>query len=311
VPNEPLRRAIRASGLTLAQLAERLQVDHKTVERWISPGRTPHPRHRQTLAAILDVPESELWLPSRADQQASGAPSIDDLLGRIGTLEGERRQYEQALWRLAEHSVGHTRVTSRVITYQIGETMQGDRASDTWQIEAMDPSHGIAWWLIAIGASGRGVPQKSTARQLERLEAEEVLDEGRTRGVPILHLDHRGGKNWAIAIFDGDLPRRALRVSWSWPGVWNMLRAELHDRVWLDLREMLHVDLELLSVTFRFPATALAPEARVGAGVPSLLPTVARDGLGRVTYTFDIDAPARRLYTWDLEVEGLRPIGAG
>jgi transcriptional regulator with XRE-family HTH domain len=300
--NERLRRAIRASGLSNAQVAERVGVDQKTVERWLTPGRVPHPRNRRQLAAVLGVPEPELWNPSAPRPRTADTPEIGELLRQVAALESQRRQYEQALWRLAEHSASHIRVTSRVVTYQIGENAHGDRATDTWQIEALDHGRGVLWWLIAIGASGEMVPQKSTARQFERLEAQEVLDGGRTRQVPILPLDHRLGKNWAIAIFDRELPRRELRVSWSWFGIWNMLRATCHDSTTLDLRELLYVDLESVSVLFRFPRTARSPEVRAGAGMPPLVPTVTADGSGRVTYAFHLDAPARQLYGWDVEV---------
>lgn len=52
MPNERLRTALLEHGLTVDRLAETLDVDPKTVERWIS-GRLPYRRHRYAVAAEL------------------------------------------------------------------------------------------------------------------------------------------------------------------------------------------------------------------------------------------------------------------
>lgn len=59
--NERLRSQITASGLTMAGLAERIDVDAKTVERWITKERVPYRSHRAATAAVLGVDESYLW----------------------------------------------------------------------------------------------------------------------------------------------------------------------------------------------------------------------------------------------------------
>jgi hypothetical protein len=64
--NERLRAAIKAAGLVPAALAEKLDVDPKTVERWITKGRTPHPGHRRRVVDLLGVEETYLW-PDVAD----------------------------------------------------------------------------------------------------------------------------------------------------------------------------------------------------------------------------------------------------
>src|SRR2546421_12919667 len=48
-------------GLTPASVAEHLGVDPKTVERWITQDRTPSPKHRHSIAALLREGESYLW----------------------------------------------------------------------------------------------------------------------------------------------------------------------------------------------------------------------------------------------------------
>src|SRR5947209_7016735 len=59
--NERLRALLLERGTTLDQLAEHAQVDAKTVERWITRGRTPYRRHRFEVATFLGVDESYIW----------------------------------------------------------------------------------------------------------------------------------------------------------------------------------------------------------------------------------------------------------
>ena len=58
--NERLRDALMRQGLTPPSLAAELGVDPKTVERWVTTGRSPYPRRRYEVAARLA--ESETWL---------------------------------------------------------------------------------------------------------------------------------------------------------------------------------------------------------------------------------------------------------
>lgn len=59
--NERLRSALTAAGMCPRDLAERVEVDVKTVERWISNGRSPHRRTRAAVAALLHADERHLW----------------------------------------------------------------------------------------------------------------------------------------------------------------------------------------------------------------------------------------------------------
>lgn len=59
--NERLRDALSTTGLTTAEAAEAVGVDTKTVERWMTQGRTPYARHRGRLAALVELSESYLW----------------------------------------------------------------------------------------------------------------------------------------------------------------------------------------------------------------------------------------------------------
>ncbi len=59
--NERLADALSAAGVSPHDLAARIRVDPKTVERWISLGRTPYPRHRREIAALVKERELYLW----------------------------------------------------------------------------------------------------------------------------------------------------------------------------------------------------------------------------------------------------------
>jgi transcriptional regulator with XRE-family HTH domain len=58
--NETLRRALLRARLSEEDVAARLQVDPKTVRRWLE-GRLPYLRHRWALAGMLGVDEADLW----------------------------------------------------------------------------------------------------------------------------------------------------------------------------------------------------------------------------------------------------------
>ncbi|GAB3814914.1 Scr1 family TA system antitoxin-like transcriptional regulator [Micromonospora zhanjiangensis] len=62
--NDTLRVAMSNAGETCESLAEKIRVDPKTVARWLSPGRVPHPRHRKMAADILRQDVQKLW-PNR------------------------------------------------------------------------------------------------------------------------------------------------------------------------------------------------------------------------------------------------------
>lgn len=73
MPNERLRAALLERGLTPARLAEGIGVDEKTVERWITQGRTPYRRHRYAVAAQLETDETYLWPDALSREQVASA----------------------------------------------------------------------------------------------------------------------------------------------------------------------------------------------------------------------------------------------
>lgn len=63
--NEPLRRALWQAQLSEEDVAARLEVDPKTVRRWLE-GRIPYLRHRWALASMLALDETDLWPQARS-----------------------------------------------------------------------------------------------------------------------------------------------------------------------------------------------------------------------------------------------------
>jgi transcriptional regulator with XRE-family HTH domain len=92
-PNELLRARIAARGWRPSDLAARVQVDAKTVERWIHTGRVPHRTTRWSVAQALGVDELTIW-PEVADHQGTRAASQAELVA----VYPNRGQVPPALW---------------------------------------------------------------------------------------------------------------------------------------------------------------------------------------------------------------------
>jgi hypothetical protein len=71
--NERLRAALLAKGVDIDQLAEAIQVDPKTVERWITQGRQPYRKHRYAVASFLGTDEGYLWPHALTREQVASA----------------------------------------------------------------------------------------------------------------------------------------------------------------------------------------------------------------------------------------------
>jgi transcriptional regulator with XRE-family HTH domain len=77
--NERLRTAMLRAGLDAPTLARAVQVDAKTVDRWIR-GRTPRLHTRLAVAKILGDTEVNLWPGTRPDQ-SPGTTSTAEVVG--------------------------------------------------------------------------------------------------------------------------------------------------------------------------------------------------------------------------------------
>jgi transcriptional regulator with XRE-family HTH domain len=74
--NFRLADAIHQRGWNTQRFAQELDVDPKTVERWVKSGRTPHLRSRESAASALGVPMAVLW------------PEVDAPMNGVGELVG-------------------------------------------------------------------------------------------------------------------------------------------------------------------------------------------------------------------------------
>ncbi|QHY96647.1 hypothetical protein SSPS47_16185 [Streptomyces sp. S4.7] len=94
MPNERLRSALLAQGLTVQQLAEAIEVNPKTVERWITQGKVPYRRHQYATASMLKVDVTTLWEDARAVDT-----SADLSRAEILTVYPHRHMVPADLWR--------------------------------------------------------------------------------------------------------------------------------------------------------------------------------------------------------------------
>lgn len=97
--NEILRRAILNAGLDEVDVAARLEVDPKTVLRWLE-GRVPYNRHRWALADLLKLEEADLWPELRPSK-----PQPDELLGLYPHRSSITRETWRNLFASAQHEI--------------------------------------------------------------------------------------------------------------------------------------------------------------------------------------------------------------
>jgi transcriptional regulator with XRE-family HTH domain len=98
--NEILRRALLSAHLDEEDVAARLEVDPKTVRRWLE-GRLPYTRHRWALADLLNLSEADLWpdlrpTPSRPDELLAVYPHRSSIT----------RETWRNLFASAKHEIG-------------------------------------------------------------------------------------------------------------------------------------------------------------------------------------------------------------
>ncbi|MFH9661657.1 XRE family transcriptional regulator [Streptomyces sp. NPDC017248] len=92
--NERLRSALLARGMTVQSLAEAIEVNPKTVERWITQDKVPYRRHQYATASVLKVDVTTLWEDGRT------VDSVTDLTkAEIATVYPHRHTVPPGLWR--------------------------------------------------------------------------------------------------------------------------------------------------------------------------------------------------------------------
>ncbi|MBU3064366.1 hypothetical protein KO481_22885 [Nocardia sp. NEAU-G5] len=94
--NSRLREALFKARITPEQLAEKLEINPHTVQRWISRGTLPHPRFKSATAIEVGIPESELW-PQKGDVVRGGAPSQSST-PPVGWVDDGKKPPEGSEW---------------------------------------------------------------------------------------------------------------------------------------------------------------------------------------------------------------------
>ncbi|MCP3766409.1 XRE family transcriptional regulator [Streptomyces sp. MAR25Y5] len=107
--NERLRSALLARGMTVQGLAEAIEVNPKTVERWITQGKVPYRRHQYATAAALKVDVTSLWDDDRTVDSATDLAKAE-----IGTVYPHRHTVPSGLWR---EIFGRAQKTLDVLVY--------------------------------------------------------------------------------------------------------------------------------------------------------------------------------------------------
>jgi hypothetical protein len=80
--------------MSVQDLAEALEVNPKTVERWIAQGKVPYRRHQYAAAAALGVDATTLWNDGRVVESATDLSKAE-----IVTVYPHRHMVPAGLWR--------------------------------------------------------------------------------------------------------------------------------------------------------------------------------------------------------------------
>lgn len=94
MPNERLRAALLEHGMTPTTLANELNVDPKTVERWITASRLPYRKTRYQVATLLRTDEAFLWPDALSQEQVAAAAESE-----IVTVYPHRWAVPNEVWR--------------------------------------------------------------------------------------------------------------------------------------------------------------------------------------------------------------------
>jgi hypothetical protein len=105
MPNERLRALLLERRVTPVKLAEAVQVDAKTIERWIVGGRIPYRRHRYAVAAFFGVDESYIW-PDALDRDEIATASESEIVAVYPHRWAVPREAWGRLFEQAEHEIG-------------------------------------------------------------------------------------------------------------------------------------------------------------------------------------------------------------
>jgi hypothetical protein len=103
--NERLRALLLERRVTTAKLAEAVQVDAKTVERWIVAGRVPYRKHRYNVAVFFGVDETYIW-PDALDNEQVTSASESEIVAVYPYRRAVPRDAWGHLFSQAEREIG-------------------------------------------------------------------------------------------------------------------------------------------------------------------------------------------------------------
>lgn len=150
--NERLAAAISDAGLSTVGLALDVDVDPKTVERWIVLGRIPHPRRRAAVAERLGTKQSLLW-----DGLSAKTSEQEDLPGEVVAIYPTRRDVPLSTWRSL---IAATQ--SRFELHAFAATFLPDQAMDLASELLTLADRGVHVRLLLGDPDGKAVQQRST-----------------------------------------------------------------------------------------------------------------------------------------------------
>ncbi|GLZ31413.1 transcriptional regulator [Lentzea sp. NBRC 105346] len=109
MPNQRLRDSLLRNGLDFDQVAKALGVDPKTVERWITQDRTPYPRHRHAIAALVRETETYLWPDAIAPEKKK---EIND--SEVVQVYAHRHTLPQDIWM---QLINQSKISISILVY--------------------------------------------------------------------------------------------------------------------------------------------------------------------------------------------------
>jgi hypothetical protein len=151
--------------LSEEDVAARLQVDPKTVRRWLE-GRVPYLRHRWVLTGLLDADEADLWPEVRAAITARSRPA--DLKAVYLNRQALPHQAWQSLFRSARHDIAILARTGLFLAKEPGVLdVLADRAQAGARVRIclQDPDAR----LVTEHANGKGAVEVRTIEIREAL----------------------------------------------------------------------------------------------------------------------------------------------
>lgn len=150
MPNQRLRDSLLRNGLDFDHVAKATGVDPKTVERWITQDRTPYPRHRHAIAALVKETETYLWPDAIAPDKKK---EINE--SEVVQVYPHRHAIPQETWT---HLMADAKISISILVYAGMFMMDNPTLMRTLRTKAEE---GVKVRLLLGDPSSRAVTQRS------------------------------------------------------------------------------------------------------------------------------------------------------